>query len=168
MSIAVSVVVEPSRSLFALELAICLGVALVGILIGCGVIGETSRWLQAMTAMVCLLLALAGFARIAGHKKSYHLDISGAGQIRLHVLDFVAAEASRKRMGETDSTGNLVDLIGGSTFWPGFAMLRLRAEDGQVHVVPILPDCLPAESFRALLVACRWIAARNLRSDRLF
>jgi len=45
--------------------------------------------------------------------------------------------------------------------WPNFLLLRLRDGEGRVYNVAVLPDSLPGEAFRALSVACRWIAAHR-------
>jgi toxin CptA len=49
----------------------------------------------------------------------------------------------------------------GSTLWPGLLLLHLRAEDGVMVVLPVLPDSVSAGLFRPLSVACRTIAARS-------
>jgi len=44
-------------------------------------------------------------------------------------------------------------------------LLRLQADNGDKWVVPILTDCVSRDEFRALSVACRWIAAHNDSAD---
>ena len=161
MSIAVSVVVKPSQSLFIIVAGICLGAALVGLLIGLGAVGELQTWLRTLCAGFCISLALAGLIRTARRRKTYRVDISGTGQIRLRAAGIAQLPAMQPASGPADE-GLLVSLLADSTIWPRFLLLRLRAEDGSVHIVPILHDCLPEESFRAIAVACRWIAAHNL------
>ncbi|MFI4938735.1 MAG: protein YgfX [Burkholderiales bacterium] len=158
MSIAVSVVVKPSRLLFILVAGICLGAALVGVSVGLGVVGELPVWERTLYAGFCIFLALAGLVRTARRRKTFHVDISGTGQIRLRAE---GQSLSFARMQEPNDDGLLVKLLADSTIWPRFLLLRLRAEDGRIHIVPILHDCLPEEPFRAISVACRWIAAHN-------
>jgi toxin CptA len=154
MSIAVSVVVKPSRLLFALVAAIAAGAALIGVAIGLGAVGSMPFWLRAVTQCLCLLLAFAGLMHAALHRKTYQLDISGVGQIRLR--------QDTPRHNATQEHAKLVTLQADSTLWPQFLFLRLRTENAAIDTVVVLPDSLPPESFRALAVACRWIAAHNL------
>jgi hypothetical protein len=42
-------------------------------------------------------------------------------------------------------------------------MLRLKATDGHLYNIPILPDSLPQDAFRAVAVASRWIAAHDFK-----
>jgi hypothetical protein len=162
MSIAVSVVVKPSRLLFALVAGICLGAAAIGALVGLGAVGELPSWLRAICAVFCIFLALTEFIRAARRRKTFHVDISGTGQIRLRFGSVTAAVHRNIALQESVGEGLLVKLLADSTIWPHFLLLRLCAEDESVHIVPILSDCLPKESFRAVSVACRWIAAHNL------
>jgi hypothetical protein len=62
-------------------------------------------------------------------------------------------------------SGEVVQLMADSTIWPGLLLLRLRRQDLRVTSVLILPDCVAADGFRALSVACRWIAAHNNRAE---
>jgi toxin CptA len=155
MSIATSVVVRPSRLLLTVVGLLCLGVVLVGIVVGFGVVGELPVWQRTLTAASCIALAPVGFLRVASAQKFVRLDISGTGQIRL-----CGAASLPEALASTE--GVLVGLLPDSTIWPRFLLLRLRAEDGKVYVVPIWPDSLPVESLRAIAVACRWVAAHNL------
>lgn len=136
--------------------AICVGVVLIGAALGLGMVGELSVWQRALCALPCILLAPLGFIRTVRVQKTYRIDISGSGQIRLFPQQTSHAD---KNPGHV---GTLVSLLPHSTLWPHFLLLRLRAEDGQVHVLPILPDCVSPDSMRAVAVACRWITAHNL------
>jgi len=158
MSIAISVVVQPSRSLTGLELAVCVGVALLGLAFGAGLIGNLPFWLRGAAALVCLPPALAAILQRLSSRKIYHIDISDAGQIRLQAR-------SVRRAAEIESDAELVELLADSTLWPRLLVLRLRSADGKVRAVPVAADSLPPESFRALAVACRWIVADNLHME---
>jgi toxin CptA len=153
MSIAVSVVVKPSNLLLTLMTALCTGVLLVGLCILLGLVGELAIWLRLILALICATMAVAGYAHVLRNRKSYHLDISGAGQIRLTSM-------AHEEVGSTTS-GMLVILLPDSTLWPWLLLLRLQDEGGDVHALPILRDSLSADSFRALAVACRWVAAHR-------
>jgi hypothetical protein len=160
MTIAVSVVARKSPLLTAMLLALCVGVASVGIVIGCGMVGELSL----LTRLACLSLTIALAARGLIHalKKQYpyQLDITGTGQIRLTLL---TESVDRIEIGNNDprQRGLLVTLLPDSTLWARFMMLRLRDDSGRVHALPIWPDSMPEASFRALAVACRWISGHR-------
>jgi toxin CptA len=145
----------------------CMGVALIGILIGLGDIGELPVWWRAICAVFCVLLAFSGLVNTIRRRRTYHVDISGAGQIRLRTDNIGQRELSARRSQEPSGDEFLVRLMADSTIWARFLMLRLQSEDGNVHIVPIFCDCLPQESFRAISVACRWIAAHNLTQQRI-
>jgi hypothetical protein len=53
--------------------------------------------------------------------------------------------------------GEAVDLVSLSSLWPCLLILHLR-HASRTSVIVALPDSLPADGYRALLVACRWIA----------
>jgi toxin CptA len=157
MSIAASVVVKPSRWLLMLVAILCLGVIAVAACVAFGLVGELSLWLKVALPLSCTTLIGAGFAQNISNRKNYHLDIGGVGQIRLHEL--IHAKDDPK----TD--GILVILLADSTLWPWLLVLRLQDEGGRVYTLPILPDSLPAASFRAVAVACRWIAAHRFSAE---
>jgi toxin CptA len=157
MSIAASVVVKPSRRLLMLVTCLCLGVIAVAACVAFGLVGELSLWPKVTLTLTCTILAGTGFAQNLSNRKNYHLDISGVGQIRLH--EVIHAKVDPK----TD--GILVILLADSTLWPWLLVLRLQDEGGRVYVLPILPDSLPAASFRSVAVACRWIAAHRFSAE---
>lgn len=161
MSIAASVVIKPSRWLFALTAALCLGAAAVGWAVALGAVGELALWLRLVCASLCTALAGAGFAGMMRRRKIYRLDISGSGQIRLRPARPDLRQMPEVISKEPDADGILVTLLADSTLWPRFLMLRLQDESGRVHVLSILPDSVSAESFRAVSVACRWIAVHR-------
>jgi toxin CptA len=53
-----------------------------------------------------------------------------------------------------------VQLLPGSTVWPGLMLLRLRDEDGVACALMLLPDSVEAGQFRRLSVAIRDVASR--------
>ena len=52
-----------------------------------------------------------------------------------------------------------------STLWSFLLVLDLRSESGTRLVLIVLPDTMTQASFRALCVACQWIAAHNIRAN---
>ncbi|HZV64725.1 MAG TPA: protein YgfX [Telluria sp.] len=150
MPIAVSAIVAPSRLLRA---ALVLYAALQ---LGAGL---AAAWaLAAATggpiAACCAAAAGAALRAWAGActRTTRRIDISGVGELRLTVqLDLCAAPAR----------GVPVRLAPGSTLWPQLLLLRLRAEDGALTVLAVLPDSVGPGQFRALAVALRAIAGRD-------
>ena len=161
MSIAVSVVVRPSKMLLALRLCLSAGVLGIGVAIGMGLIGENALSLRLWMAVACLSLAIYAAVCAVRDKKSRLIDISGNGQIRL-ADTVVGAQPS--------TTGSmLVELMADSTLWSNLLLLRLQTEDHQIINLLILPDRVDRDSLRALSVACRWIAShpRGIGGSRL-
>jgi hypothetical protein len=104
------------------------------------------------------------FTRLATNRKSLHIDISGIGQIRLaehNELTAVLAGGAN----QSPDYGEVLQLQAGSTLWPWLLILRLQSTDQKVLTLPILPDCVGVDDFRALSVACRWIATHKNSSD---
>lgn len=52
-------------------------------------------------------------------------------------------------------------LAEGSVLWPNLLFLHLESERGHKETLRILPDSVSRDEFRALHIACRWIAARK-------
>ncbi|MGZ3237393.1 MAG: protein YgfX [Burkholderiaceae bacterium] len=160
MSIAVSAVVQPSRLLFAITASMCLVVALIGIMIAVGWVGNLSFLFRIIAVVVCIFMACWAFNRSAANRKSLHIDISGIGQIRLAEHNELAAVLAD---GENQSPvfGEVLQLQAASTLWSFLLLLRLQGTDQKVKILTILPDCVGVDNFRALSVACRWIATHN-------
>jgi hypothetical protein len=120
-------------------------------------------------ASLCVVTAIAGFFDSIANRKTYHLDISGIGQIRLNEYRQGAAANRVERYTDIEGGGEVVQLLGDSTLWPMLLLLRLQKPSGRVAIVHILPDCLDRKAFRTVCVACHWIAAQNNRpAARLF
>jgi hypothetical protein len=160
MSIAVSVVVYPSRILRILLISVALLVAGIDVAVIAGWLGELGLLPRTLAGMPIGFMAFFGFYHGVRHRKTLHIDISGAGQIRVaEEVSFSPCE--REVDPHLKPNGTVVEMLDDSTLWPGLLVLRLRAGDGRVTVVPILLDCVSKDAFRALSVACRWVAARR-------
>ena len=168
MSIAASVVVSPSKHLLTLAAALCLCVVAIGGALAVGAVGDMALWARLLGASACLLLAGGGFATTLRGQNTYRLDISGSGQIRLLSRAPNSPHATDSAACKPNQDGMLVTLLADSTLWPHFMLLRLEDESGRLHALPILPDSVSAESFRALSVACRWIAAHRFSAASEF
>jgi toxin CptA len=160
MSIAVSVVVHPSRILLSLLFLIAALSAAIGVAIFSGWFGNLDPIHRILTGTLPVFMAFFGFYHGVRHRKTLHIDISGAGQIRMAE----AASTGPCRSAYSPhlrANGTVVEMMDNSTIWPNLMVLRLRTSDRRIIVVPILQDSVSREAFRALSVACRWIAARG-------
>jgi toxin CptA len=157
MSIAVSADIKPSRMLLIVMAAAVAIVAVIGVIFAFALVGQLSFIFRMVLAAVCVLAAALAFWLVLRNRKAVWLHISGTGQIRLvehHAV--ISAKAGSRVM-----SGGLAQLLAGSTVWPNLLLLRLRLENGKVRTIPVLPDSVPKETFRALQVACRWVAGHN-------
>lgn len=155
MSIAVSAIVRSSRVLGTARLCLCALTIASGALLAITGHARAPYWIGAACA-------LAGVGAIFPLKprKTLRIDISGVGQIRLTVYQGMGLAHANPAL-EDSCEPVVVSLMAGSTLWPHLLLLRLRAQDGKVSVVPLLPDCAAPSTLRALAVACRAIAARS-------
>lgn len=167
MSIAVSAVVHPSRILLALTGATASGAAFIGFAIGLGLVGDLPGPTRLAVAALVLFLAFFGFYHGTRNRKTIQLDISGTGQIRLLKLvgEPPCTATNRPHLREI---GEVVRLMSDSTIWPYMLLLRLRYDEGGIAIVPIFPDSVSRDGFRALSVACRWIATQKDAQDAKF
>lgn len=158
MSIAVSAIVRPSSRLRLLQAGFA-----------ASVLGLAAATAGLAWPVVCSAVgACAGLAALAGlrrNAKARQLDISGVGQIRLTVYQGMAPQIAEQG-GGADGAPPALQLMAGSTLWPGLLLLRLRRADGGVERLLLLPDSVAAGAFRPLAVALRAIAARGGGAER--
>jgi toxin CptA len=165
MSIAVSAVVRPSRLLLAAIGAMCLCILSVAVTVGFGAVGELPFGSRVAIAVICAGTAFSCFFAAIQSRKTFHIDISGVGQIRLSQDNDAAGISGSRERPDQRGSGEVVQLLADSTIWPGMLLLRLAGQNRRVTNLLILPDSLAAQDFRALSVACRWIAAHNNRAE---
>ncbi|CAN5439676.1 hypothetical protein BH11PSE11_BH11PSE11_23230 [soil metagenome] len=164
MSIAVSAVIRPSRTLLIMVGGMCLCIFFSAALIATGRIGNLAAQDGIMLASVLAVITLSGLTKFLRLRKMVRLDISGAGQIRLSDSRLQGNSGTA----ENDSLWNPaqeVYLAGNSTLWPHILLLSLRSQDGKTSVLPIMRDSVASGEFRMLSVACRWIAAHNTSAE---
>lgn len=146
MSIAVTVVIAPSRCLRCLLAGfgafLFAAACAVGLAASPGFAAAPCVAAALLFAAVCVLHAALGPAMV------HRIDISGPGQIRLTVKQGVRQDKCK---------GLPARLSAGSTLWPRMLLLCLETADGtripMRTSVAVLPDSLPPEAFRALAVA---------------
>lgn len=166
MSIALTVVIAPSRCLRCLLAGF--GASLFAAACAVGLATSPSFAAAPYVAAALLFAAVCVLHAALGAATVHRIDISGPGQLRLTVQQGV-------RQDKREAV--LARLSAGSTLWPRMLMLCLeRADDGGVEgtsegahgwrrqrwlgsrapvptPVAVLPDSLPPEAFRALVVA---------------
>jgi toxin CptA len=140
----------------------CLGIAFAAGMIGFAKVGELPVYLRLFTAAGCLFSAVLGFYWHIREKKSFHIDISGIGQIRLTEYSGAGSSDWRSERLSEKGSGEIYRLMPDSTIWPYLLLLRLQHER-RVIVLPVLYGSVAPGNFRTLSVACRWIAAQNNR-----
>ena len=163
MSIAVSALVKPSRTLMIMVLAMATGCLAIGTAIGTGAIGSMTIVPRLLLALLCALATLGSVTTVMLRRGLQRIDISGTGQIRLGYHAPPGANQAGEQYGAA-VPHRIFQLLPTSTLWSVLMILNLRADDGFSQTLLVLPDTMPQTSFRALSVACRWIAAHNIRA----
>jgi len=153
MSIAVSVIVGPSRVhrllLSGCALALCAAALAVGVL--APVHFPNAHWLAGVLGGTAALLMHSAARR----PKTHRIDISGTGELRVTVQQDVG--------GTKPVTGVPMALSPGSVLWPMLAVLRYRAADApdrRASVLPVWRDSVDPAAWRALAVALAVIGRR--------
>jgi len=165
MSIAVSVIVRPSRLMLAMVCAMCALAAASGVAAALECVRDRAPAVWVPVVVFSLFLAVFGFYHGIRCRKPIHIDISGSGQIRLRQVS-AAASCAEKSWPHLQENMDAVRLLNDSTIWPHLLLLRLQSDSGKITVLPILPDSVSRDSFRALSVACRWVATQGSGKDR--
>lgn len=155
MSIAVSARIVRSRALAAL----CISMAGVLLLAAHGLLSGALPALAVVCAIAAIGLALFPLSTA----KACRIDVTDIGQI---LLTDTASEVVADRTSIATTTTEVVQLLGDSTLWSSLMVLRLQSASGRRHSLVLLPDSMDREAFRALSVACRWIASRSAGTVR--
>jgi toxin CptA len=165
MSIATSVIVQPSR-LLSLSLVVMgfLLLTTATLLVNFPADGSALVFHQSLV-LLCAIAAITSFLYAARYKKIFFIDISGNGVIHLRQTEQVTIPESVQFSRAPQDRGELVQLQRDSTLWSMLLLLRFQSVNGYVRVVIVLPDSLNEASFRELHTACHWIAAKNPDTD---
>lgn len=165
MSIALSTLVRPSRSLLLAHVAMALVLLLTALHLALSVNHAQLHYsLNLLLAVICATASIALVALPFRRRTALRIDVTGLGQIRL-VETHPHAEAGL--VTPSAAEGEVVQLCQGSTLWSSLMVLRLQSVSGRVTTLILLPDSLSDDAFRSLSVACRWIAARHMHHDAL-
>jgi hypothetical protein len=138
----------------------CGCVLLAGVSVVSGAAGELPGLEKTLVAGICCLVAVYVFFRTVLSVKVCEIHVSGTGQIRLQAVSRSDGPFREDAEYSVNQHGEPVRLLPVSTLWSWLLVLHLRHENGRTSILTILPDAVGKESFRALLVACRWIVAR--------
>lgn len=139
--------------------------AAIGMAIVSGFIAKLPLEFRLSAFSFLAFLALFGFYHGMRYRKPIQIDITADGQLRLAEV-FVAGSCTTTDRLHVRDSAEVVRLSEDSTIWPRLLLLRLRSDSGEIKTVPVLPDCVSQQSFRALSVAIRWIAAHNISARR--
>lgn len=159
MTIAVSVMVSSSRLLaFAVRGMATLAVLAISLVLFVNV--NLSAIFRFQILLIASILLWTVIFKLQRPGKTFHIDISGIGQMRLTQYSGVSASTHTSRRPLDAKGADLVQMLSDSTLWPHLLVLRLKLENGTVVAIPVLPDSVRGQGFHELSVACRWIAAR--------
>jgi toxin CptA len=162
MTVAVSVVVHPSRSLLLSIYAVASMALIAAVLILFGA-NELSWVSRLQISLIASISAAVTVFKAGRYRKTFHIDISGIGQIRLTQYSGESANQGSSGLALDGDNGLVVHLSSDSVLWPYFLLLRLKPEEGTVLSVPVLPDSLKGPGFADLSVAFRYIATRDAK-----
>ncbi|MBC7514643.1 MAG: hypothetical protein H7234_09435 [Herminiimonas sp.] len=151
MSIAVSAVVQRSGMLSSALLAMGMFCLCIGAVIGFGLISPLPVLQRSLLGGCCVLAAVAALREVGRSHADRRIDVSGTGQIQVTDLQLPVADSTTYR------------LLSTSTLWSFLLVLDMRSNEGRRLTLIVLPDTMTQASFRALCVACQWIAAHNIR-----
>lgn len=148
MSIALSVVVHPSRLLRRMLLVYGMAQLALAAAVWAGWAGPMAS--APAVALASLLAGLLALGRACQNGTDQRIDLSGTGALRVTVQQKTSSQG----------TALPVRLEAGSTLWPRLLCLSLSSEHGR-RVLLVMPDSMSPEQFRALAVALRSIARRD-------
>jgi hypothetical protein len=168
MSIAVSVIVGPSR----VHRLLCLawGLAQAGAAWAVGV-AVPARFPGAPWLALLLACTAAGLMHSAVRRpKTHRIDISGTGDLRVTVQQDVGGAGSVAALSGAAVSGANVpaNLLTGSVLWPMLAVLRYAPRDAAedmgvgatASVLPVWRDSVDPAAWRGLAVALAVIGRR--------
>jgi len=134
---------------------------MVGAAIGIGMANNLSQCVRVGVALGCIAAVLPVIGHIVQNNNACYVDISATGMISMIIGDSARAPTT----GGSPRLRRAYTLLPSSTLWSSLMILNLQAECGAVRSVMVLPDTLSKDQFRALSVACRWIAVHNLGTE---
>jgi|GEM_PF-3226445 len=150
MSIALTLVLRPSRVLQISAIFFSILLIAIAVQIGCN--ESIAIYLRIGAALFCLSLSLVNILHASAiGTKGWHISISGQGEIRCQM---------KKNLSDSKKNHQIQPyrLVAGTTIWPKMLFLRLRSVDSDDKINLVIPsDALDKDEFRRLSIACRWI-----------
>lgn len=153
MSIALSVVLRPSKIVQILAILFSLMLIFIAVYVAIGL--AIPLFWRIFLHLICLCTSgVLWFNVRARNAKRWQIDVNDQGNI------FCRSQSSVETQ-QTLQTSALHALVAGTTLWSDALFLRLRCvESARVINLMIFSDALSKEEFRRLSLACRWISAR--------
>lgn len=160
MSVSVSAQVGVSRFFSACVLGMAVLAGITGLLAVSGLAG-TFNFRGSLVVFVISLFAAFSFVCLYFHaKKTFWIDISGSGQIRIR--EDIRNVSMRVFFGKPAAWDTEeFALARGTTVWPMLLVLRLRSASVRGRYFLIFYDSVTQAEFRALYIACSWLAVRQ-------
>ncbi|MFN5447690.1 MAG: protein YgfX [bacterium] len=165
MSISTSVVVRPSTYLSLALLAMGMLLLTCAAMLATSATDETALVFRQLLIVLCVVAAIYSFLSRARFRTIFIIDISASGVIRLRHTEQAALTQSTVQISDLQERGEIVQLQRDSTLWSMLLLLRFQSGNGLLHTVIVLPDSLDDASFRALTIACHWIASQGAETQ---
>ncbi|MDY7578493.1 protein YgfX [Herbaspirillum sp. RTI4] len=156
MSIALSAEIKPSRIFLFFIAGICLGFGALSLVLEVMLFGTHFSLGKFFIPIITFVAGLRSVLNILSlSRNSYQLDISDSGQIRLRNSLSIDISGSNAVLGAP------LILNSDSLLWPYLLVLRVQMSEGSHKSLVVLPDSTSRQNFRAIAVACRWVAAHQ-------
>jgi len=152
MSIAIAVVLRPSKKLQILAILFSILWGLVAVYLG--YVTSIAFQFRAVLVLACFTVFLFNLKYLYGTLTNcWHLSISGQGE-------FHCALISNQRPDQLNVESYPYKLAAGSILWSRMLILRLKRfnDDNMINLV-VLSDAVSDDEFRRLAIACRWISS---------
>lgn len=160
MSLSVSAQVHSSRFFSVCVLGMAALAGITGFSAISGLAGTFSFSGRFVVFVISLFAAFSFVCLYFRAKKTFWIDISGSGQIRIREdIRNVSRRVFFERQVALDTEE--FALARGTTVWPMLLVLRLRSAPARERYFLIFHDSVTQAEFRALYIACSWLAARQ-------
>lgn len=164
MSIAIAVVLRPSKLLRIYVSGFALFLILIAIYLGG--LNTISGLCKFVLVTICVGTALKSI--LLGYnaaKATWQISIDGKGHFRCQPMTLKSNTRVANVVQDHVSSGlpmeSILDLVSGTTLWANILILRVKNGNNEVSNLVILRDSLEKDEFRRLSIACKWIVSRN-------
>ncbi len=163
MSIALAVVIQPSK---LLQLCVTLFASLlivIGVYVTC--LPHLSIFARSVLVAFCCFAVWRGFVynqKVA--QLSWRLIVSNQGQLWCQLNSLPSNSIQTKIFLKSTA----VNLLAGTTLWANVLFLRLYNAEYETTInLVVFPDALSPDEFRRLSIACKWIVTQADPSRRI-